>query len=52
MFGGGPAGGLIANGGFTAGQTRHFALTYRDFDTLVCSTGLNTTNGIEVTIEP
>lgn len=51
-LGGGPMGGLIANAGFTAGQVRHFAVTYRDFDTLVCNTGLNTTNAITITMVP
>ena len=48
----GPPGGLIANAGLAAGQTRHFQLVYRDFQALSCMTGLNTTNGVSVSILP
>ena len=45
----GPAGGLIANGGFMTGQTRHFQCFYREDVTLGCLTGQNTTNAVSVT---
>ena len=48
----GPPGGLVAQGGFVCGQTRHFQVIYRDFDTMVCLTGQNTSNGVSVTIVP
>lgn len=50
--GGFPAAGLINQGAFTAGQTRHFAVVYRDFEAQVCMTGLNTSNAITVTVLP
>ncbi len=50
--GGFPAAGLIASAGFTAGQVRNFAVVYRDFETMVCMTGLNTSNAVEVTMVP
>ncbi|MEM7516721.1 MAG: hypothetical protein AAF368_07335, partial [Planctomycetota bacterium] len=46
---GGPPGGLIAFNGFTVGQTRNFFAFYRDNDMLVCPTGQNSSNGIQVT---
>ncbi len=48
----GPAGGLIAQGGFVAGQTRHYQCFYRELGTLVCMTGQNTTQAVSVTFEP
>ncbi len=50
--GGAPAGGLISNAAFTAGQIRHFAMIYRDFNDQTCFTGLNTSNAITVTMVP
>ena len=44
----GPAGGLIASGGFIAGQTRHFQCFYRESATAGCLTGQNTTNAVSV----
>lgn len=44
----GPSGGLAANGGFVAGETRHFQLFYRDDPTLGCGTGLNTSQVVTV----
>jgi len=44
-----PGIGLIAQGGFALGQTRHWQVTYREVGTLVCLTGLNTTNAISTT---
>lgn len=48
----GPPVGLIAQGGFSAGQTRSFQCIYRDQGTQVCMTGLNTTNAVRVTFAP
>ena len=48
----GPAGGLIAQGGFTSGQTRNFQVFYREFATLGCMTGQNTSNGYSVQMLP
>ena len=48
----GPPGGLIANGGYTSGQTRHYQIFYRDMDTLGCLTGQNTSNAASVTFLP
>ena len=48
----GPPGGLVAQGGFAAGQTRFFQVFYRELPVLVCMTGLNTTNAIAVTVAP
>lgn len=44
--------GIATQAGFTAGTTRFFQATYRDFDTAVCMTGLNTTQASEVTFTP
>ena len=44
--------GLVASGGFVAGQTRHFQSIYRDSVDQVCGTGQNTTNAVSVTFEP
>ncbi|MEM7516675.1 MAG: choice-of-anchor E domain-containing protein, partial [Planctomycetota bacterium] len=46
----GPTGGLIAANAFVIGQTRHFMVTYRTDQNFGCFTGLNTTNGVSVTI--
>ena len=48
----GPTGGIMAHGGFTAGQTRHFQCFYLDNAQLVCQTGLNTTNALSVVFGP
>ena len=48
----GPAGGLIAQGGFVAGQTRHYQCFYREVASLGCLTGQNTTNAVSVTFAP
>ena len=48
----GPIGGLIAQGGFVAGQTRHFAVFYREDPNLVCQSGQNTTHGVSITFSP
>ena len=46
------SGGLPAQGGFTAGQARHFQVTYRDFTSASCGTGLNTTQAVSVLFSP
>lgn len=49
----GPPGGILMAAGFgTPGQTRHFQVVYREDDTLSCMRGLNTSNGVRVTIVP
>ena len=48
----GPPGGLIASGGFAAGQVRQFQCFYRVLPTQGCGTGQNTTNGVGVTFIP
>ena len=45
----GPAGGLIAQYGFVAGQTRNFQCFYRELPSQVCMTGQNTSNAVAVT---
>ncbi len=47
-----PAIGLIAQGGYVLCQTRQWQVTYRDFTFGTCTTGLNTTNAVQVTIAP
>ena len=47
-----PAIGLIAQGGFVAGDTRHYQVIYRDESDGSCMTGQNTTNGVSVTFVP
>lgn len=49
---GGPAGGIIASGGFTFGQVRYFQAFYREFDTLGCMNSVGTSNGVAVVIQP
>ncbi len=46
----GPAGGLIAQGGFTSGQTRHFFAFVRTDALQTCMMGQNSTNGVSVTM--
>ena len=48
----GPPVGLIAQGGFGAGQTRHYQVVYRENAALVCMRGLNTSNAVSVTFQP
>lgn len=48
----GPLAGLLAQGGFLAGDTRHFQLVYREDPALVCRTGQNTTQAITVVVLP
>lgn len=49
---GNPAGGLISNNGFVAGQVRYFQVFYREIDTLGCGTGQNTSNAVVVLFVP
>lgn len=44
----GPPIGIIAQGGYSAGQTRHFQIIYREDSMLGCGTALNTTNAVSV----
>ena len=48
----GPPGGLIANGMYVAGQTRHYQIFYREMETLGCLTAQNTSNAVSVTFTP
>ncbi|MEM7516529.1 MAG: multicopper oxidase domain-containing protein, partial [Planctomycetota bacterium] len=48
----GPVGGLIAQGGFAVGQTRHYQLFYREAAFLGCSNDVNTSQGVSVTFLP
>ncbi len=48
----GPPTGLIAQGGFAAGQTRNYQLIYREDATLGCMRGLNTSQAVAVTFQP
>ncbi len=50
--GGNPPGGLIAQGGFVAGQTRHWQVFYRDLTTAICQTGRNFTSAVSTTFAP
>ncbi|MEM7516817.1 MAG: hypothetical protein AAF368_07820, partial [Planctomycetota bacterium] len=47
-----PTGGLVAQGGFTAGQVQYYQVIYRDDADLGCQTGFNTTQAVAVTIQP
>ncbi len=47
-----PLGGFSAQAGFTAGESRHFQVIYRDFPNLSCGTGLNTSQAVSVTFTP
>ena len=49
---GGPAGGLLAQGGFSAGQTRYFQVFFRETNTLGRLTRQNTSNGFSVIVRP
>ena len=48
----GPPTGLADQGGFTAGQTRHYQVFYRELPGQVCLTEQNTTQAVTVTFEP
>lgn len=48
----GPPSGLISQGGLISCQVRQFMVIYRDDPMHVCNNGLNTTNGVQVTITP
>ena len=48
----GPAGGLIMAGGFVNGSTRYFQVFYRELASVLCMTGQNTSNAVEVTFGP
>lgn len=50
--GSGPPAGLLAQGGFGAGQTRHFQVNYREFSHLGCMRGLNSTNAFSIEVLP
>lgn len=47
-----PAGGIAAQGNFTAGMTRYFQIFYRDDPSAQCGTGQNTTQAVEITFQP
>ena len=46
----GPAGGILQQGGFSAGQTRYFFAAFRTFTNESCGQGQNSSNAVEVTI--
>ncbi|MEM7518459.1 MAG: hypothetical protein AAF368_16240, partial [Planctomycetota bacterium] len=48
----GPPGGLISQGGFVAGQTRHYQVIYRVLPSEGCLTGQNTSQAVTVVFEP
>lgn len=48
----GPTNGILAQGSFAAGQTRWFQVFYRDNPTMSCGNGINSTQGVGVTILP
>lgn len=50
--GDGPIGGLVAQGGFAIGDTRHWQVFYREGVDLVCQTGQNTTDAVSVEVVP
>ena len=47
-----PNGGLWRQGGFVAGQTRYFQVTYREDSLAGCMRGLNTSQAVEVVFTP
>ena len=49
---GAPNNGYAQQGGFIAGQTRHWQAIYRDNPALNCGRGLNSTNGVSLTWTP
>jgi len=48
----GPPIGLVAQGGFVAGQTRHYQVIYREDPLLGCMRGLNTSQAVSVSFLP
>lgn len=48
----GPVGGLVAQGGFVAGQTRFYQVFYRENIEAGCQTGQNTTQAVRVIFTP
>ncbi len=48
----GPPIGLIAQGGFAAGQLRHYQVIYREIPNESCAANLNTTQAISTTFRP
>ena len=47
-----PTVGLAQQGGFVAGQRRHFQVFYRDDPALNCMTGQNTTQAVSIVFQP
>lgn len=48
----GPPGGILAQGGFGAGQTRHFQVFYREDDQAGCMTGVGTSDAVTAVVQP
>ena len=48
----GPVGGLLAQGGFVAGQARNFQAIYREDPAALCGSGQSTTQAIHVIVRP
>ena len=48
----GPTGGLLSFAGLLECQERQFMVIYRDTTAVNCGTGLNTTNGVQITGHP
>lgn len=48
----GPPIGLLAQAGLIACQERQYMVIYREDPSLVCGTGLNTSNGVQITVIP
>lgn len=48
----GPAGGLLAQAGLVAGQTRHYQAFYRETPTAGCMGEQNTSQGISIVVRP
>ena len=48
----GPTGGILAQGGFSAGQARNFQVVYRESVDQVCGRGQNTTQAVHVIVRP
>jgi len=47
-----PNGGIWKQGGFVAGQTRYFQVTFREDPMTVCQRGLNTSQALEILFTP
>lgn len=47
-----PGVGLLAQAGFSAGQTHHFQVIHRDAPASGCGTGINSTQGVSIVVEP